>query len=68
MAKPEALAAIEKSLKNDSKKIMRFAIFKVNKDEMSERPARKRRIIQTPSAQKSDIAEIDKKLEEILGK
>ncbi|MEK7566591.1 MAG: 30S ribosomal protein S6 [Patescibacteria group bacterium] len=68
MARPEALAAIEQSLKDDSKKIVRFAIFKVNRAEMSERPARKRRIIQTPAAEKTDIAEIDKKLEEMLGK
>ncbi len=67
MAKPETLAAIEQSLKNDSKKIMRFAIFKVNKADMSDRPAHRKRIVQAHPAEKTDVAEIDKKLEEMLG-
>src|SRR3989344_892420 len=66
MAKPEVLAAIEGELK-EIKQIFRFSIFKINKADMAERPARKRRVVPVPPAEKTDIAEIDKKLEEMLG-
>ena len=66
MTKPETMAAVEQALKNNSK-ILRFAIFKINKADMAERAIRKRRIVQSPPAEKTDIAEIDKKLEEMLG-
>lgn len=66
MTKPETINSIEQALKANSK-ILRFAIFKINKSDMAERAPRKKRIIQSPPAERTDIAEIDKKLEEILG-
>jgi len=66
MAKPEVLSAIERELK-EIKQIFRFSVFKINKADMAERPARKRRVVPVPPAEKTDIAEIDKKLEEMLG-
>lgn len=65
MLKPEIITAVEEKIKK-MKNILRFAVFKTSKAEMAPTPRRKRKIVQTP-AQKSDIAEIDKKLEEMLG-
>lgn len=66
MLKPESIAAVEEKIKK-TKNVLRFAVFKTSKAEMAPAPRRKRKIVQTP-VQKSDIAEIDKKLEEMLGK
>ena len=66
MVRPESLAAIKEQIKNDTA-ITRFVFFRINKSEVSERPARRRRIVQAPAEQKADVAEIDKKLEEMLG-
>ena len=68
MAKPEAIALIKEKLAHEQK-ILRTAIFKIKKEEVSERFPRRRRITAEPvsQAKKTDIAEIDKELEEILG-
>ncbi|MBI2507076.1 MAG: 30S ribosomal protein S6 [Candidatus Niyogibacteria bacterium] len=64
MAKPENISAIKEKIKNDEK-ILRFSVIKAGKTEAA-RPYRKR-IIKSPPEEKTSIAEIDKKLEEILG-
>lgn len=68
MAKPEAAAAVKKTLK-DSKEIIRLTVVKTGKDGFMERPRRRRRLIRPATPQKeTNIEEIDKKLEEMLGK
>ncbi|QQG45868.1 MAG: 30S ribosomal protein S6 [Candidatus Niyogibacteria bacterium] len=65
MSRPESIGAIREKANNDPK-IERFAIFKINKAEIAEKSRTKRRIIRPPE-EKTNIEEIDKKLEEILG-
>lgn len=65
MVKPENISAIKEKIKSDGK-ILRFAVIKTGKTETAERPYRKR-IIKPSPEEKTSIAEIDKKLEEILG-
>jgi ribosomal protein S6 len=68
MAKPEAVATIKETLK-DSKEIIRLAVFQTGKDGFMERPRRRRRLIRPAIPQKeTNVEEIDKKLEEMLGK
>ncbi|MEK7599075.1 MAG: 30S ribosomal protein S6 [Patescibacteria group bacterium] len=68
MAKPEAVAGIEKTLK-DCKPVIRLTVVQTGKDGFMERPRRRRRLIRPATPQKeTNIEEIDKKLEEMLGK
>ncbi|MBI5787066.1 MAG: 30S ribosomal protein S6 [Candidatus Niyogibacteria bacterium] len=68
MAKPEAINPIKEKIAHEPR-IMRSSVFKIKKEEMSERFPRRRRIAAEPvsQAKKTDIEQIDKKLEEILG-
>ena len=65
MVKPENISVIKEKIKSDEK-VLRFLLFKTRGAETREKPQRKRRIKPTPE-EKASIAEIDKKLEEILG-
>lgn len=65
VAKPENISEIKTNIKKNEK-ILRFALFRAGKAESIEKPKRKKVSVQTPE-EKTSIAEIDKKLEEMLG-
>jgi len=65
LIKHEELAELQKSL-NSIKEIIRVRISKTQKA-VGKKPQRAKRTLLTPKEDKADAAEIDKKLEELLG-
>lgn len=69
MARPGVLAELEEHLKSDSS-ILRFMIVRAGEEKVERVPRRRKQPVATPTTapeDKTDVKEIDKKLEEILG-